>query len=341
MAEAEIDRLLARHEPAHRSARRLAADESIADLSARNRLHGFIEEVRVDGLLAQIRLRVGDQSLTAVITADAVHALNFKRGDDALAIIKSTEVMIARATAAPAASGQAAGLHGKQRGSRASQALYAQSPRCSRTSPSNGSCSDPVPRDIRDGPVIAQAPSGCRRECAAGRAGPATPPPDDRAPYRTPGPDRTFRPRQRQVARPTRSRAILRIPVQRQQHRHGAAVGPAEQVDLVAHPPRRSERTRGRMRPILDDRLHGGVLAVSTKLVAQHLEVVRRIVIGIGRTVHPGKAVARAIQPSTAPTSGIGRLPVVLANTMASTPVNPAGVNMQRHVGGSHGRTSR
>jgi molybdopterin-binding protein len=74
----------------------------IADLSARNRLHGFIEEVRVDGLLAQIRLRVGDQRLTAVITADAVRALNFKRGDDALAIIKSTEVMIARATAAPA-----------------------------------------------------------------------------------------------------------------------------------------------------------------------------------------------------------------------------------------------
>jgi molybdopterin-binding protein len=74
----------------------------IADLSARNRLHGFIEEVRVDGLLAQIRLRVGDQTLTAVITADAVQALNFKRGDDALAIIKSTEVMIARATAGPA-----------------------------------------------------------------------------------------------------------------------------------------------------------------------------------------------------------------------------------------------
>ena len=45
---------------------------------------------------AQIRLRVGDRTLTAVITADAVRALKFKRGDDALAIIKSTEVMIAR-----------------------------------------------------------------------------------------------------------------------------------------------------------------------------------------------------------------------------------------------------
>jgi molybdopterin-binding protein len=52
--------------------------------------------VRIDGLLAQVRLRVGDQSLTAVITADAVTALKLRRGDDAIAVIKSTEVMIAR-----------------------------------------------------------------------------------------------------------------------------------------------------------------------------------------------------------------------------------------------------
>jgi molybdopterin-binding protein len=98
VAEAEIDRLTARQHPARRThAEAPASDESLASLSARNRLHGYIEEIRVDGLLAQIRMRVGDQSLTAVITADAVRALNFRRGDDALAIIKSTEVMIARA----------------------------------------------------------------------------------------------------------------------------------------------------------------------------------------------------------------------------------------------------
>jgi molybdopterin-binding protein len=72
------------------------AGESLSGLSARNRLHGFIDEVRIDGLLAQVRLRVGDQSLTAVITADAVRALKLRRGEDALAIVKSTEVMIAR-----------------------------------------------------------------------------------------------------------------------------------------------------------------------------------------------------------------------------------------------------
>jgi molybdopterin-binding protein len=65
-------------------------------LSGRNQLRGFIEEVRTDGLLAQVRLRIGDQRLTAVITADAVDELKLKRGDYALAIVKSTEVMIAR-----------------------------------------------------------------------------------------------------------------------------------------------------------------------------------------------------------------------------------------------------
>jgi len=100
VSEAEIDRLMARQQPdARRSATKTDADESLGGLSARNRLHGFIDEVRIDGLLAQVRLRVGDQSLTAVITADAVRALKLRRGDDALAIIKSTEVMIALAGA--------------------------------------------------------------------------------------------------------------------------------------------------------------------------------------------------------------------------------------------------
>ena len=99
VSEAEIARLMARRQPDARYRRGgvTEADESLGGLSARNRLRGFIEEVRVDGLLAQVRLRVGDQSLTAVITADAVRALKLKRGDDAVAILKSTEVMIATA----------------------------------------------------------------------------------------------------------------------------------------------------------------------------------------------------------------------------------------------------
>ncbi|HEY7058429.1 MAG TPA: TOBE domain-containing protein [Vicinamibacterales bacterium] len=103
VSDAEIERLLAHRQAGGRPGRTADAGEGLAQISARNRLRGFIEEVRVDGLLAQVRMRVGDQRLTAVITADAVRALKLRRGDDALAIIKSTEVMIARASASGAA----------------------------------------------------------------------------------------------------------------------------------------------------------------------------------------------------------------------------------------------
>jgi molybdopterin-binding protein len=100
IADAEIDRLIARQTPAGRLARLVPAPRRtpgvIVALSGRNRLRGFVEEVRTDGLMAQVRLRIGDQTLTAVITRDAIEELHLRRGDDALAIIKSTEVMIAR-----------------------------------------------------------------------------------------------------------------------------------------------------------------------------------------------------------------------------------------------------
>jgi len=96
VSEAEIERLLARQPGNQKTLAPVADDEPLVGLSARNRLRGFVEEVRIDGLLAQVKLRVGSQSLTAVITADAVRVLKLRRGDDALAVIKSTEVMIAR-----------------------------------------------------------------------------------------------------------------------------------------------------------------------------------------------------------------------------------------------------
>ena len=96
IADTEIDRLLA---PATTIAARAAVPERtglIVAISGRNQLRGYVDEVRVEGLLAQVRLRIGDQTLTAIITRDAVEELKLRRGDEALAIVKSTEVMIAR-----------------------------------------------------------------------------------------------------------------------------------------------------------------------------------------------------------------------------------------------------
>jgi molybdopterin-binding protein len=98
LSESEIDRLLARHVPSKQatSIRSRRHTGLIVALSGRNQLRGFVDEVRIDGLLGQVRLRIGDQTLTAVVTSDALRELKLRRGDDALAIIKSTEVMIAR-----------------------------------------------------------------------------------------------------------------------------------------------------------------------------------------------------------------------------------------------------
>ena len=97
ITEEEVARLLARRgAPPDRRWRGPARPGGVlVSLSGRNRLRGVVEEVRREGLLAQIRLRIGDQSLTAIITRDAIDELRLKRGDDATAIIKATEVMVA------------------------------------------------------------------------------------------------------------------------------------------------------------------------------------------------------------------------------------------------------
>ena len=94
IAEAEVERLLASAGRLPRAARGKPAAGVLVALSGRNQLRGVVDEVRVEGLLAQVRLRIGDQRLTAIITRDAVDVLKLKRGQPALAVIKSTEVMI-------------------------------------------------------------------------------------------------------------------------------------------------------------------------------------------------------------------------------------------------------
>lgn len=99
--EAEVDRLLAPAKGAPLRKTAPATAGAIVALSGRNQLRGYVDEIRVEGLLAQVRLRIGDQTLTAVITRDAVDELKLRRGDEALAIVKSTEVMIARQAETP------------------------------------------------------------------------------------------------------------------------------------------------------------------------------------------------------------------------------------------------
>ena len=73
-----------------------SAQTGASRISGRNQLLGSIIEVTIDGLLAKVVLAVGEQRVTAIITADAVRELSLKPGDTAVALIKATEVMIGR-----------------------------------------------------------------------------------------------------------------------------------------------------------------------------------------------------------------------------------------------------
>jgi molybdopterin-binding protein len=91
--ESEIDRLIPRSlERGEPSSRRGA----FRKISGRNQLIGRIVAIKYDGLLAQIILRIGEQQITSLITADAAREMRLKPGERAAALVKSTEVMILR-----------------------------------------------------------------------------------------------------------------------------------------------------------------------------------------------------------------------------------------------------
>ena len=77
LAEAEIARLRAtEHRATEHPAPQRQQGGVLMLVSGRNRLRGVVEEVRREGLVAQVRLRIGDQLLTAVITRDALERID-------------------------------------------------------------------------------------------------------------------------------------------------------------------------------------------------------------------------------------------------------------------------
>ena len=70
--------------------------ERYRQVSGRNQIIGKVVSIRIEGLMAEIVLAVGDAHITSIITANAVRELRLKKGDTAAALIKSTDVMIER-----------------------------------------------------------------------------------------------------------------------------------------------------------------------------------------------------------------------------------------------------
>ena len=66
------------------------------EMSARNQLAGAIKRVKTGAVMTEVVMKVGDQELVAVITTGSAKRMKLKTGDQVFAVIKATEVMIAK-----------------------------------------------------------------------------------------------------------------------------------------------------------------------------------------------------------------------------------------------------
>ena len=89
--ESELDALLFKAKRPETPKRQM-----MRTVSGRNQLVGRIVDLKIEGLLAQVRLSIGGQNITSIITADAAREMRLKKGETVAALIKSTEVMVLR-----------------------------------------------------------------------------------------------------------------------------------------------------------------------------------------------------------------------------------------------------
>jgi molybdopterin-binding protein len=90
--QSELDRLLYRTRGKTEQERKLV----IRRVSGRNQLVGRIDAVRISGLMAEVKISIGGQQITSIITASSAREMQLKPGQTAAALIKATEVMILR-----------------------------------------------------------------------------------------------------------------------------------------------------------------------------------------------------------------------------------------------------
>jgi molybdopterin-binding protein len=65
-------------------------------LSARNQLRGTVTSIKLGGVMAEVVVRVGENEIVSVVTRTSVEAMGIAEGDEVTAIVKSTEVLLAR-----------------------------------------------------------------------------------------------------------------------------------------------------------------------------------------------------------------------------------------------------
>ena len=65
-------------------------------ISARNQMKGKVVDIEKGDLVAKVKIQIEPATITAVITTEAVEALDIKKNDKVMGIVKATEVMIGK-----------------------------------------------------------------------------------------------------------------------------------------------------------------------------------------------------------------------------------------------------
>ncbi len=71
-------------------------DTQAVEISARNQLRGKVNALSVDGIMAEVHIQIGQQELVSVITRASAERLGIRVGDEVVALIKATEVMVGK-----------------------------------------------------------------------------------------------------------------------------------------------------------------------------------------------------------------------------------------------------
>jgi molybdopterin-binding protein len=74
--------------------RQAATDRPIVAQSARNRFAGIVTRVEKDRVAAVVEVLAGPHRLVSLMTAEAVEELGLKVGDEAICVVKSTNVVV-------------------------------------------------------------------------------------------------------------------------------------------------------------------------------------------------------------------------------------------------------
>ena len=75
----------------------LLATGAVPNISARNKLEGTARKVTKGAVNAEVNILLPDGDVvTSIVTNEAINALGIKEGDSVVAVIKATDVMIAK-----------------------------------------------------------------------------------------------------------------------------------------------------------------------------------------------------------------------------------------------------